>query len=109
MKRYSWRADIDDYGPLIGEEAMARILAKAYRLRGMRVLHVSSTFYGSDVTTHALPRPPPASGTSVDHVPVHTFVHSLSCKSKDTRGIGRTPRVFQRRRHRRTQRQKAWR
>jgi trehalose synthase len=49
MKRYSWRADIDDYGPLIGEEAMARILAKAYRLRGMRVLHVSSTFYGGGV------------------------------------------------------------
>jgi hypothetical protein len=23
MKQYSWRADIDDYGPLIGEEAMA--------------------------------------------------------------------------------------
>ena len=49
MKRYSWRADIDDYAPLISEEAMARILAKAYRLRGMRVLHVSSTFYGGGV------------------------------------------------------------
>jgi trehalose synthase len=49
MKRYSWRVDIDDYAPLIGDEAVARILAKAYRLRGLRVLHVSSTFYGGGV------------------------------------------------------------
>ena len=49
MKRYSWRVDIDDYAPLIGEEATARILAKAYRMRGLRVLHVSSTFYGGGV------------------------------------------------------------
>jgi hypothetical protein len=50
MKRYSWRVDIGDYAPLIGEEAMAHILAKAYRLPGLRMLHVSSTFYG-DVPT----------------------------------------------------------
>jgi len=49
MKRYSWRVDIDDYAPLIGDKAMARILEKAYRLRGLRVLHVSSTFYGGGV------------------------------------------------------------
>jgi trehalose synthase len=49
MKRYSWRADIDDYARLIGEEAIARILAKAYRLRGLCVLHLSSTFYGGGV------------------------------------------------------------
>ncbi|MCO6414518.1 MAG: glycosyltransferase [Thiogranum sp.] len=41
--------DIDDYAPLIGEEAMERIVHKAHRLRDMRVLHVSSTFYGGGV------------------------------------------------------------
>jgi hypothetical protein len=46
MKRYSWRVDIDDYAPLTGDDAVARILEKAYRLRDLCVLHVSSTFYG---------------------------------------------------------------
>lgn len=49
MKKYSWMVDIDDYAPLIGEEAMERIVHKAHRLRDMRVLHVSSTFYGGGV------------------------------------------------------------
>jgi trehalose synthase len=49
MKRYSWMVDIDDYAPLIGEEAMERILHKAQRLRDLRVLHLSSTFYGGGV------------------------------------------------------------
>ena len=49
MKKYSWMVDIDDYTPLIGEEAMERILHKAHRLRGLRVLHLSSTFYGGGV------------------------------------------------------------
>jgi len=41
--------DIDDYAPLIGEEAMERILHKGHRLRDLRVLHLSSTFYGGGV------------------------------------------------------------
>jgi trehalose synthase len=41
--------DVDDYAPLIGEEAMERILHKAHRLRDLRVLHLSSTFYGGGV------------------------------------------------------------
>jgi trehalose synthase len=49
MKKYSWMVDIDDYAPLIGEEVMERILYKAHRLRGLRVLHLSSTFYGGGV------------------------------------------------------------
>jgi trehalose synthase len=49
MKKYSWMVDIDDYSPLIGEEAMERLLEKAYRLRDLRVLNLSSTFYGGGV------------------------------------------------------------
>ncbi len=49
MKKYSWLVDIDDYAPLIGEQAMERILLKARRLRDLRVLHLSSTFYGGGV------------------------------------------------------------
>lgn len=49
MKKYSWMVDIDDYAPLIEEETMERILHKSHRLRGLRVLHLSSTFYGGGV------------------------------------------------------------
>ena len=49
MRKYSWMVDIDDYAPLIGEAALARILHKAHRLRDLRVLHLSSTFYGGGV------------------------------------------------------------
>lgn len=49
MKKYSWMVDIDDYAPLIGDEAMERILHKSHRLRGLRVLHLSSTFHGGGV------------------------------------------------------------
>ena len=49
MRKYSWMVDIDDYAPLIGDEAMERILHKAHRLRDLRVLHLSSTFYGGGV------------------------------------------------------------
>ena len=49
MKKYSWLVDIDDYAPLIGEQAMERVLLKARRLRDLRVLHLSSTFYGGGV------------------------------------------------------------
>src|SRR5437763_13310 len=40
---------IEDYEPLIGAEAVHRILAKADRLRGLRIAHVNSTFYGGGV------------------------------------------------------------
>jgi trehalose synthase len=40
---------IDDYAPLIGEAAIERIRAKARRLHGLRVVNVSSTFYGGGV------------------------------------------------------------
>lgn len=49
MKKYSWMVDINDYLPLIGEEALERIRHKAHRLRDLRVLNVSSTFYGGGV------------------------------------------------------------
>lgn len=49
MKKYTWMVDIDDYAPLIGEETLERILHKSHRLRGLRVLHLSSTFYGGGV------------------------------------------------------------
>jgi trehalose synthase len=49
MAAHTWRIDVDDYAPLIGEEALARIRHKAHRLRGLRVLHLSSTFYGGGV------------------------------------------------------------
>jgi trehalose synthase len=45
----AWQFGIDDYLPLIGEEAVERIVRKANRLRGMRVVHISSTFYGGGV------------------------------------------------------------
>ena len=49
MKKYSWHVNIEDYAPLIGDEAVERILHKAHRLRDLRVLHLSSTFYGGGV------------------------------------------------------------
>lgn len=49
MNKHAWMVTIDDYAPLIGEAATERILHKAHRLRGMRVLHLSSTFYGGGV------------------------------------------------------------
>jgi trehalose synthase len=49
MKRHSWLVNIEDYAPLIGEETVERIMRKAQRLRGMYVVHVSSTFYGGGV------------------------------------------------------------
>ena len=39
MKKYSWMVDIDDYAPLIGEEAMERLLHKAHlSLQQIRVI-----------------------------------------------------------------------
>jgi trehalose synthase len=49
MRKHSWLVDIEDYEPLIGIEAVERITRKAQRLRGLRVVNVSSTFYGGGV------------------------------------------------------------
>jgi trehalose synthase len=49
VKKHSWRINIEDYAPLIGTEAVERITRKAQRLRGLRVVNVSSTFYGGGV------------------------------------------------------------
>ncbi len=40
---------IEQYERFIGAEAVERMLVKARRLSGMRVIHVSSTFYGGGV------------------------------------------------------------
>lgn len=49
MKKHSWLVNIEHYAPLIGEDSVERIMRKAQRLRGLRVVHVSSTFYGGGV------------------------------------------------------------
>ena len=49
MRKHSWLVNIEDYASLIGEAAVERIMRKAQRLRGMRVIHISSTFYGGGV------------------------------------------------------------
>jgi trehalose synthase len=49
MKKYSWLVSVEDYEPLIGLEAVERITRKAQRLRGLRVVNISSTFYGGGV------------------------------------------------------------
>ncbi|HXV84514.1 MAG TPA: glycosyltransferase [Candidatus Binatia bacterium] len=49
MKKHSWRVGIEDYALLIGAEAVERIVLKAQRLRGLRVVNISSTFYGGGV------------------------------------------------------------
>jgi hypothetical protein len=40
---------LEDYAPLIGTQAVERILNKAQRLRAARIGHVSSTLYGGGV------------------------------------------------------------
>ena len=40
---------VEDYEPLIGGEAVARILGKAERLRGLHLVNVNSTYYGGGV------------------------------------------------------------
>jgi trehalose synthase len=40
---------LNDYAPLVGLETVERILAKAAHLRGLHVVHISSTFYGGGV------------------------------------------------------------
>jgi trehalose synthase len=49
MKKHSWLVNIEDYEPFIGAEAVERITRKAQRLHGLRVVNVSSTFYGGGV------------------------------------------------------------
>ncbi|MGE5304520.1 MAG: glycosyltransferase [Alphaproteobacteria bacterium] len=49
MKKYSWLVGVEDYEPLIGIEAVERIVRKAQRLRGVRMVNISSTFYGGGV------------------------------------------------------------
>jgi trehalose synthase len=41
---------LGQYEPLIGAAAVERISAKAERLRGLHIAHISSTFYGGGVT-----------------------------------------------------------
>lgn len=40
---------VEDYGPLVGAEAVERILTKAARLHDLHVVHVNSTYYGGGV------------------------------------------------------------
>jgi len=40
---------VEDYAPLVGEEIVERVKDKARKLRGLRVCHVNSTFYGGGV------------------------------------------------------------
>lgn len=40
---------VEDYTPLIGEAAVARLMAKAERLRDLHVVNVNSTYYGGGV------------------------------------------------------------
>jgi trehalose synthase len=49
MRQHSWTVDIDDYETLVGEDTIERIRRKAQRLRDLRVLNISSTFYGGGV------------------------------------------------------------
>ena len=46
---------VDDYEPLIGGDAVARLKEKARALRGMRVVHMSSTYYGGGVAEMLAP------------------------------------------------------
>jgi trehalose synthase len=46
---------IDDYAPLIGDVAVARIRRKAAAARALHVVHVSSTYYGGGVSEMLTP------------------------------------------------------
>ncbi|GAB7026036.1 glycosyltransferase [Geotalea toluenoxydans] len=43
-------ANIHNYEPLIGSEAVDRILSKAHRLNDLHIVHINSTFYGGGVS-----------------------------------------------------------
>ena len=42
-------ARIEHYEPFIGGEAVERILSKASKMSGRRIVHINSTFYGGGV------------------------------------------------------------
>ena len=49
MERHFWPQRLEAYAELIGDEVLARIMRKARRLAGLRVVNISSTFYGGGV------------------------------------------------------------
>ena len=49
MERLFWPPRIERYEELIGAEAVERIMLKAKRLADLRVINISSTFYGGGV------------------------------------------------------------
>lgn len=49
MDKYFRPMRIEHYEDLIGSEALERIILKARRLHGLRVVNISSTFYGGGV------------------------------------------------------------
>ena len=49
MEKFFWPLRIEQYEQLIGAEAVERIMRKAKRLHGLRVINISSTFYGGGV------------------------------------------------------------
>jgi trehalose synthase len=51
MFRHQRLISVEDYAPLIGEEAVERIREKARPLQGLHVVHVNSTYYGGGVAT----------------------------------------------------------
>jgi trehalose synthase len=40
---------VEDYEPLVGRDAVARVRDKAHSLRGLHVAHINSTYYGGGV------------------------------------------------------------
>jgi trehalose synthase len=49
MEKFFWPLRIEQYEDLIGAEAVKRIMLKAKRLSDLRVINISSTFYGGGV------------------------------------------------------------
>jgi trehalose synthase len=49
MEKLFWPLRIEQYEELIGAAAVERIMLKAKRLHGLRVVNISSTFYGGGV------------------------------------------------------------
>ena len=49
MEKFFWPLRIEQYEDLIGAEAVERIMRKAKRLHDLRVINISSTFYGGGV------------------------------------------------------------
>ncbi|MGD2020045.1 MAG: glycosyltransferase [Thiohalocapsa sp.] len=49
MEKMFWPLRLEQYEPLIGAEAVERIMLKAKRLNDLRVVNISSTFYGGGV------------------------------------------------------------